>query len=197
MLAAAPQIGLLLLSRRANDWGWFGINVLLLVPFIYVSTALALGRWASKTKRPEPIFVAGQVFAASVAIALIVGPFGVFTNSLHQPSPLSPQREAVSLVPSGAPVSATDHLALPLATRRYIYVFPVIRNAQWVLVDVRDEEDLPNMAFVRHRNGIAVAVSDFYPQPKLMHRELQRLERSPAWRLVYRRDGIYAFKRRG
>jgi uncharacterized membrane protein len=196
MLAAAPQIGLLLLSRRANDWGWFGINVLLLIPFIYASTALALGRWANKTRRVEPIFVSAHVFAASLALAIIVGPFGVFTNALDQQSPLSPQREAVSLVPAGARVSATDHLALPLVTRRYIYVFPVIRDAQWVLVDVRDSDDLPNMSFIRHRSGIAVNVSDFEPQPKLMRRELRRLTHSSVWRLVYRRSGIYAFKRR-
>jgi hypothetical protein len=168
----------------------------LLVPFIYAATALTLGRVAQKSKKKGklPKIDAGQVFAVSFALALI-GPFG-FAGSRVLFSPkasVSAQRHAVSLVPADARVSATDRLALPLAARRHIYVFPVVQRADWVVVDSHDT-DLPDMSFV-HRPGISVGVSDLYHQPKLMRRELRRLEQSPNWRLVYRQSNIYVFRR--
>jgi uncharacterized membrane protein len=196
LFAASPQIALLLLSRRGGDWSLVGINVLLLVPFVYAATALALGRWARKSRPREPKVDAGQVFIVSLGIATVIGPLGIFglRQATRPLAPMSAQRHAVSLVPATARVSATNHLALPLAARQYIYVFPVVKNADWVLVDSRDAE-LPNMSFIRNRTGIAVGVSDLYSQPKLMRRELRHLMQSPTWRLMYRRDGIYVFKR--
>jgi uncharacterized membrane protein len=199
LLAATPQIALLLLSRRPGDWGWFGINVLLLVPFIYAATALTLGRSASKARRNEPNLVAGQVFSASLAVAIIVGPIGIFGlggSTVFKPhSSVSAQRAALSLVPADARVSATNHLALPLAERRYLYVFPVLKDADWVLVDSRDY-DLPYMSYIHRRVGIAVGISDLHSQPGLMRRELRHLRQSPHWQLVYRRNAIYVFKKK-
>jgi hypothetical protein len=85
-------------------------------------------------------------------------------------------------------------LALPLAARRYLYVFPVLKDADWVLVDSHDD-DLPSMSYIHRRLGIDVGVSDLYRQPNLMRRALRHLMRSPTWRLVYRRDDIYVFRR--
>jgi len=196
ILVAAPQVALLLLSRRAGDWGWFGINVLLLVPFIYASTIFALARSAERRgTRKEPTLVAGQVFTASLAVALVTSPIGAFgAGHLFRSHAVSAQREAVSLVPASAHVSATNHLALPLAARRYLYVFPVLKDATWVLVDARDRS-LPDMSHIRGRVGIDVGIKDLFWQPKLMHRELDRLEHSADWRLVYERERIYVFKR--
>ena len=91
-------------------------------------------------------------------------------------------------------VSATTHLAPPLAARRYLYVFPVIKHADWVVVDSRDYS-LPDMSYIRRRKRIDVSVNDLYPQPKLMRRELRLLQQSPSWQLVYQHDHIYAFRR--
>ena len=195
MLAAAPQIAILLLSRRAGDWYWFGINVLLLIPFIYAGAVFALARSARKSTRKRPWIGAGEIFTASLAIALTLGPFGAFGLSKLLPRhALTAQRQAVSLVPADARVSATNHLAIPLAARRYLYVFPVLRNATWVLVDSRDAS-LPNLDYLHRRAGIDVGINDLLRQPGLMRRELHRLEKSTEWELVYRRDRIYVFKR--
>jgi predicted membrane protein DUF2079 len=196
MLAALPQISLLLLSHRSRDWTAGGVNVLLLIPFIYAATVLVLGRSAERSKGKDPRIDAGQVFVVTIGVAVLMGPFGIagarqlFT---HRGS-VSAQQQAVRLVPAGARVSATNHLALPLAARRHLYVFPVVKNADWVLVDSSDAS-LPDLSFIQHRVGIAVGVSDLYWQPKLMRRELRRLEQSPNWRLVYRQSNIYVFRR--
>jgi uncharacterized membrane protein len=198
MLAAAPQVALLLLSRRASAWDWFGGNVLILVPFIYSGTAYTLGRAARKSTRHEPTFVAGQVLAASFVTALTLGPFGIFgvgTRLLPPQFAVGAQRQALQLIPARARVSATNHLALPLSSRRYVYVFPVVRNATWIVVDSRDFS-LPNMAFIRHRSGIALDVNDLSRQPGLMRSALRKLRHNPKWHLVYAHEDIYVFRRR-
>jgi uncharacterized membrane protein len=194
LAAAAPQVALLLLSRRAADWDWFGINVLVLIPFIYAATVYTLARrdTASRRKRLN----AQWVFLASLAIAILLGPVSVFAvaGSRYESPSVEAQRGALSLIPKNARVSATNHLALPLSMRRYIYVFPVLTNADWAVVDSRDD-DLPDMSYLQHRVGIAVGVSDLIRQPELMSTELQKLKASPEWKLVYKRDDVYVFKR--
>lgn len=137
-----------------------------------------------------------HVFGASLVIAALVGPFGAFglTTAFPHESALSAQRRAVALIPAGARVAATRHLALPLSARRYIYLFPVIKDADWVAVDSRDDM-LPNVAYIRRRARINVGVNEVYSQPKLMSAELRTLRRSAKWRLVYDKDGIYVFRR--
>jgi uncharacterized membrane protein len=197
-VAASPQVVLLLLSRRPGDWDWFGVNELLLIPFVYAATILTLGGPARASKAGLPNVLAVWVLATSMAVASVLGPISLFgLNHMyvfeHRAS-VSAEQQAVKLIPADAPVSATGHLALPLAARRYLYVFPVIKNAAWVLVDVRDDR-LPDMEYIRQRAGIEVGVSDLYHQPGLMHRSLRRLLHSRRWRLLFRRDGIYVFKR--
>jgi uncharacterized membrane protein len=195
LLVAAPQIAILLLSRRSGDWFWFGVNELLLIPFIYAATVLALARSARRSTRKEPTLVAGQVLTASLAVAVVLDPFGIFgAGKVFSTRALSAQQQAVKLIPAHASVSATNHLAVPLAARSHLYVFPVIERATWVLVDSRDAS-LPDLAHIRQRVGIDVGVHDLLWQPRLMQRELQFLETAPKWRLVYERDRIYVFKR--
>ena len=198
MLVAAPQVALLLLSRRTSAWDWFGGNVLILVPFIYSATAFALGHAARKAGSKEARFVAGQVLAASLITALALGPFGILglrAGLFPRQFAVDAQHQALRLIPAGAPVSATNHLALPLSSRTHLYAFPIVRDATWIAVDARDVS-LPNVSFLRHRTGIAFDVNDLSRQPRLMRSTLRKLERSPTWRLVYRRDEIYVFRRR-
>jgi uncharacterized membrane protein len=193
MLAATPQIALVFLSRHPGDWNPLGINVLVIIPFIYAATAFALARSARRSSAKKQRVASGAIFAASLAFFIIVGPFNPYvTRNLY--APISAQRQAVSLVPTNARVSATNHLALPLAARRYLYVFPVLKDADWVFVDSRDDS-LPDMSYIHRRIGIDVGVSDLYWQPKLMRRDLRLLRQSPKWRLVYKRDSIYVFRR--
>jgi uncharacterized membrane protein len=196
LLAASPQIALLLLSRRLGDLNWVGLNALVLIPFVYAATAYTLARSAKRTRRNEPNLVAGQVLAASLGVAIIFGPFGINSGQLFRRphSSVVAQQGALKLVPRDARVSATNHLALPLAGRRYLYVFPVLKKADWAIVDSRDAS-LPDLSQVHHRTGISVGISDLYWQPKLMRRELRFLKRSPAWLLVYHQRNIYVFKR--
>ena len=54
-------------------------------------------------------------------------------------SPLvSAKAHAVSLIPNGVPVSASNQLGGHLSERRYIYTFPYVRRARWIVVDLND-----------------------------------------------------------
>jgi hypothetical protein len=196
LLAAAPQLALLFLSRRSDDW--LGINVLLIVPFVYAAALFTLERAnRGRTGGLLPRLSAQRLFLAAFVVAALIGPFGLFgvsTALTARATPVSIQRHAVRLVPEHARVSATNHLALPLSAREHIYVFPVLRDAEWALVDSSDDR-LPDVTYLRHRSGISVDVNELSPQPALMRRALEKLERDPGWTLVFQRDSVYAFHR--
>lgn len=196
LLAAMPQVALLLLSRRSNDW--FGINVLVVIPFVYTASVFTVARLAKASGNRQPRLVAGSVFAASVVAGLAIGPFSILgtTRALFpRHAPVAPQRQALGFIPADARVSATSHLALALSARRYVYLFPIVKLADWVVVDSRDDT-LPNMSYLRRRTGINVGEKELYRQPALMHSELHLLRQSPEWRLVFESDRIYVFTRR-
>jgi hypothetical protein len=50
------------------------------------------------------------------------------------------ERHAVSLVPDGVPVTASNIIGAHLSARRRVMVFPVVRGAQWIAVDLADTE---------------------------------------------------------
>jgi hypothetical protein len=92
---------------------------------------------------------------------------------------------AVGMVPQAAVVSATQRLGGRLSARRVIYSFPVIRDADWVVVD-RDDIWVPELPYVHE--GF---------RRKFMTRQFERLEQDPAFRLVYERGQIEVYRRVG
>jgi uncharacterized membrane protein len=189
MLAAVPQFALLMLSDRPADLDFSGQTVLPLIPFIYVGTVFALARHREKRR-----WTAGHVVVVSIAFAALLGPLNPLGRGLPASAKVAAERHAVDMVPRSATVSATSYLGAHLAERRQINVFPVLRGADWVVADVRDRF-LPDMALLKGRTGIGVGAHDLYPQPKLMRKVLRRLNKSPAWKLVYTSDGISVFRR--
>ena len=86
---------------------------------------------------------------------------------------------ALRLVPPGAVVSATNSLGAHLSARRRVLSFPFIQDATWVAAD----ETSPGYA------------DRLAPLPAAV--QLSWLRRNPEWRLVFERDGILIFQRRG
>ena len=137
----------------------------------------------------------GFVLLASLALAITRGPFKVNLQAIPPSSKLQAERRAVNIVPRDARVAATNHLGSRLAARRYLYVFPVVDRADWIVIDTSDNY-LPDLGFLSRRRASEVAKRDLYWQPKLMVRELRMLQRSPRWRSVYNRSTIHVFTRR-
>jgi hypothetical protein len=85
--------------------------------------------------------------------------------------------KAVSLVPPGVVVSATNVLGAHLSARRRVLSLPNLDDATWVAAD----ETRPSY------------VDRVAPLPSAL--ALVRLRQSPDWQLVYERDGVLVFRR--
>ncbi len=188
-LVAVPQFALVMLSDRVADLDYRYQTVLPVVPFLVAGTTMTLARYRPELRKPL-----GYLLFGSVAAAFVLGPFGAVRSPLPDRTHTAAERAAVALVPQGARVAATNKLGGHLWTRRYIYVFPVVKKADWIVADARDYW-LPSLATLRRRRGIQVGVRDLYPQQELMLRLLSKLRRSPAWKTVLARDGVYVFRR--
>jgi uncharacterized membrane protein len=189
MLAAVPQFALLMLSDRVGDLDFSGQTVLPLIPFIYVGTVFALAR-----HRERPRWTAAHVLVVTIGIAAFFGPLNPLGRGLPASDRVAAEQRAVDIVPPTAAVSATSYLGAHLAERRQINVFPVLRGADWVVVDVHDVY-LPDMSWLKGRKGIGVGAHDLYAQPKLMQSVLSRLNSSPTWRRVLSSSGVSVFRR--
>ena len=137
---------------------------------------------------------ASTLLGLLIAASGVFGPLHPFDKRVHSAAYLAAERHAVALVPDGAAVSTTNHLGAHLAARSRLNVFPVLDNARWVVVESRDAW-LPQLGWLRRRNGIDVGTHDLYWQPRLMRRTVQRLEQSPEWETVFESQGISVFKR--
>ena len=187
-LTAAPELLLNLLSDTRTQTSIHFHYTAGALPGLFVAAVLGAARlrrrfaWA---RRPE-----GRAVVVSTVVAgLFLGPLPLWR---HVPfgSDLGTRehvvgahagvaRQALRLIPPGAPVSATNTLGAHLSERRRVFSFPVLREAEWVAVDrtrpsYRDLADAPDL--------FAVAYARF--------RANDRFE------LVFEKDGILVFRLR-
>jgi hypothetical protein len=85
---------------------------------------------------------------------------------------------ALRLIPGDAVVTATNSLGAHLSARRRFLSFPIRHDATWIAVDQTKPGYLD-------RNDAAATA-----------RALAALRRDPRWRLVFRDDGVFVFRRR-
>jgi uncharacterized membrane protein len=173
-LGAVPDLAINLLSNNPNQTSLQFQYSAGLMPFLLAAAIFG----AARLRRRLPVAPA-VVLALTLAGCLLFGPLRDFSGTLRAALPSNPGRlaraGAVGLIPSGVAVSASNYLAAHLSTRRHIYIFPVVREARWVVVDPHDQT---HRGFPGFQSGI------------------RRLERNPGWRLVYDRRGVLVFERR-
>jgi uncharacterized membrane protein len=87
-------------------------------------------------------------------------------------------RAALRLVPGDAPVSATNRIGAHLSERERIFSFPVRRESEWIVVDVR------------HPSWFDAA-----DEPEKFNRALRALRGDPSWHTVFARSGVFVFRR--
>ena len=132
-----------------------------------------------------PLVLAVAVLLLGVEVDYRTGPLPLFHSPDNYSSVIDPpSREharaldgAVKLIPDGATVSATNPLGPHLAHRRYLYLFPTVQDAEYVVID----ETEPSY--------------DTYTNPVLNLSSTLKLERNPDYRKVYSRDGVVVFER--
>jgi uncharacterized membrane protein len=157
------------------------------VPFVIAAMILglrriagALGRSAKsdppsspRPKRPRRLLT-GLVLVVALVATLTVGPLsGARRGWGLERSPA--QRAAIAAafkkIPADASVSADSALGAHLSARERIYTFPLLRDAEYVVLDNQSRYD-PYRA-----------------------RELRKLRKNAGYRLIFERDGVLVFQR--
>ena len=163
-------------------------SVAAIVPFLIAATVFAVSRI-----RPERrVLAASAVVVVSASLALVLGPWprAVGMTPLGGRASLSEGkiealRDALALVPEGAPVTSSNEVGAHLSARRQVYSVPVLGGAEWVVVDL----DEPWVT----RSDSPILTS----HPEVVLAFAERLERDPGWRTVFDREGVLVFRANG
>jgi len=157
-----------------------------IIPFLIAATVLGVARLRTSRRVPA----AAAVLVVSGVLALVVGPWpravgltplgGRATPSAAHIAALS---DAVSLVPNGAPVTASNPAGAHLSARRYIYSIPLLERAEWVVVDLEDPWTVRPDSPLLNRH------------PEVVRAFAKRLDLDPGWRKVFERDRVLVFRR--
>jgi uncharacterized membrane protein len=156
------------------------------VPFLFAASVVGIQR----VPEARRIRVVSLLAAVSGGFGLLLGPWpglpGEGPIGFHTKLPaaqVAALRQAESLVPHGAPVSATNVAASQLSDRRYVYSVPVLGRAEWVVVETWNSwmPWTPTRPEGRH--------------PEVLAAFLERMKESPGWEEIFDRDGVVVFRR--
>jgi uncharacterized membrane protein len=171
LIPALPELAANLLSETATQTSIEFHYTAPIIPFLVAGTVLG----AARVPRLAPV-----ALAASLASAVVLGP--LWAGELVPDRMSAHDRiagRAVGLIPTTAPISSTIGLGAHLSERRRVFSFPVIRDSEWVAVDLR------RASYLDRRSA-----------PSTTAIPLARLLASGDWETVLDEDGIYVLRRR-
>ena len=171
VLGALPDLAINLLSNAPDQtsipYHWTaGI-----VPFVVAASIFGAARFKRRAVEVSTWVLVG------VACAAIYSPIYLARGDLHAlGSPVTTaQRHAVSLIPASVPVAATNQLGAHLSERRFLYTFPYISRARWIVIDANDST-------YRYSAALKQGVRSF--------------RRNDAWRTIFASHGIFVLRKR-
>jgi uncharacterized membrane protein len=171
LIAALPELAANLLSDVSTQTSIEFHYTAPIIPFVVAGAVFGAARFRR---------VALLVPTAALAGAIALGPF--WEGELVPDQMSAHDRvaaKAVELIPSGAAVSSTNGLGAHLSERRRVFSFPVVREAQWVAVDLR------RASYLDRRSSPSTAAVP-----------LARLLTSDDWSKLLDEDGIVVLRRR-
>ena len=169
-LGAVPELAINLLSSHGDQTSIGYQYTAGIVPFLVAASVLGASRLGGRGVQLSFWVLVATVFVAALS------PLNQLAHDARTlgSSAVSVKAHALSLVPAGVPVSATNELGGYLSERRHFYTFPTIGRANWIVADGRDSS----------------------VNPPHFRRALRRYEADPAWRIVYSSHGIVVLHRR-
>jgi uncharacterized membrane protein len=170
-LGALPDLAINLFSNAPDQtsipYHWTaGI-----VPFVVAASIFGAARFKRRAVEVSMWTLAG------VACVAIYSPIYLArgdVKALGSPVTAS-EAKAVSLIPAGVSVAATNQLGAHLAERRYLYTFPYISRAQWIAIDENDST-------YRDAAGLKQVVRNY--------------RANKAWRTVFASHGVFVLRKR-
>jgi uncharacterized membrane protein len=164
-LGAVPDLAINLLSGDANQTSLQFMYTAGILPFLFAATIFGAARF-----RHKAVDLSLGVLIAAGCLSLYSPIYYGSGDIRALGSPLTDAKaHALSLIPAGVPVSSSNELGGHLSARRYIYTFPKVIRARWIVVDVNDST---------------------YLDVKGYKRMLRKYESAKDWRTVYSSHGI-------
>jgi uncharacterized membrane protein len=171
LLGALPDLAINLLSSNGNQTTVQFQYTAGIVPFIVAASIFGAARL--KGRRMElPLWVLTACAAVAIFSPIYVGAGDV--RELRSPL-LAAKKRAVSLIPADVPVAASNQLGGHLSTRRFIYTFPSVGRARWIIIDVNDPT---------------------YGDAAGYKRVIRKYEARKGWRTVYSSHGVRVLNKR-
>jgi hypothetical protein len=156
------------------------------IPFLIAATVLGIARIATHLRA----LAAASVLVTSTIVSLTVSPWPLLVGVVPlggrphlEAARVESLRSAVALVPSDAKVTVSNRVGAHLSARRTIYVVPVLRDAEWALLDLDDPWATQPGSPLLHK------------RPSAVRRLARRLEGQGGWVKVFERDHVVVFRR--
>jgi uncharacterized membrane protein len=165
LLGAFPDLAINLLSQKSDQTSINFHWTAGIVPFVIAASVFGAARFKTRG-------VALSLWTlAAVACLAIWSPIYLGSRDVRAlgSSVVSTKAHALSLIPHGVPVSATNQLGGHLSERRHVYTFPVIGESRWIVLDVRDPTESDTAA---------------------LKRKARSYETDKGWRVVFASHGI-------
>jgi uncharacterized membrane protein len=171
-LAAVPDLAINLLSNQSNQSSIAYHYTAGVVPFVVAGSIFGASRFRRHARR-----FAFYVLAAAISVS-IYSPLLVGVSHLREAFPSNPLHKAkvgaLSRIPTGVPVSASNRLAGHLSERRRILIFPFgVEEARWIVLDKADPSYDPNW----------------------YRRQIERVRHDRNWQLDYSSNGVLVFQK--
>lgn len=174
LLGAVPDLAVNLLSSRPEMTTIHFQYTSGITPFLIAATIIGASRVRRHRSRLVWVTIGVAVLMAAYSPAWYFAGSSLgdprAAGALH-----AAKAEALSLVPRGAPVAASNELAGYLSARSTVALFPHLPEVDWVVVDSKDHT---------MRNA------------KSVRRALAALRANPKWQLIYSSTGIEVLRRR-
>jgi uncharacterized membrane protein len=169
--ALVPDLAINLLSTKPDQTKIVFHYTAGMVPFIIAASIFGLARFRQQAAR-----ISLYVLAA-VAVTAVYSPMWLGVQHLSEALPSNAVHQAksraLSMIPPGVPVAASDQLGAHLSQRRRIMDFQfAVREARWIIVDRSDPS---------------------YSDEALYRRRIGAVARNPRWRLMYSSHGVLVF----
>ena len=172
LLGAVPDLAINLLSGDLHQTAVLFQYTAGIVPFVVAASIFGAARF----KRQAVRLSLGVLVAT--AVVGIYSPLILLSTDVPAlgSTAVSEKAQAVRLIPDGVPVSVSNHLGSKLSDRRYIYMFPAVGQARWIIVDLNDP--------VRH-------------DKRQFKRDLRSYQSHRGWKTVFSSHGIFVLHNEG
>jgi uncharacterized membrane protein len=170
-LGAVPELVIDLLSNHGNQTSIGYQYTAGIAPFVIAASIFGAARFRRHALR---LSLWALVGTGLVALISPINRLGHEVRALGSPT-VSAKSHALSLIPGGVPVSASNELAGRLSERRYIYTFPFVGRATWIVADIND----PTLHIIGFK------------------RQVRKYEADKAWRIIYSSHGTVVLRKRG